>query len=435
MTILLHLAVVAAAIIAGARSGGVGMGMWGGAGLLVLSALGVAPTTPPVDVMLVVLAVITAAAALDAAGGIDVLVRVAERVIRARPRAVTFVAPLVTWTFTFVAGTGHVVYPLLPVIAETALRAGIRPERPMGIAAIASQQAITASPVSAAMAAMIAILAPVDPSWGLGRILLVAVPASLAGVLAGALVSSFVGQELDRDPVYRARLAAGLLVDPAAAPLPAPRPGAGRAVAVFLAAVAAVVAAGALPALRTPPGGSPVPMPVAIEIVMLAAAALILGLSGTPAQRVPGTTTMHCGVVALVAIFGLAWLGDSLVRHHEATLVPALGRQVAAAPWTFAFGLFVGSILLYSQAATTKALVPVGLSLGIPPATLVALFPAVNGYFFIPVYGSLVAAVTFDRSGTTRIGRWIVDHSFMVPGIVSTATAVAVGLLLASRLR
>jgi len=434
MTILLHLAVVAAAILLGARTGGVGMGMWGGAGLLALAATGVVPTAPPVDVMLVVLAVVTAAAALDAAGGIDVLVRVAERVIRARPRAVTFVAPLVTWTFTFVAGTGHVVYPLLPVIAETALRAGIRPERPMGIAAIASQQAITASPVSAAMAAMIAILAGVDGSWGLGRILMVAVPASLAGVLAGAAASSWVGKELGADPVYRARLAAGLVADPAASPLPAPRPGATRAVAVFLGAVVAVVAAGALPILRTPPGGSPVPMPVAIEIVMLAAAAAILAVSGTGADRVPGTTTMHCGIVALVAIFGLAWLGDSLVRHHEAALLPAIGAWTKTAPWTFGFGLFVGSILLYSQAATTKALIPVGLALGIAPATLVALFPAVNGYFFIPVYGSLVAAVTFDRSGTTRIGRWIVDHSFMLPGLVSTATAVAVGLFLAARL-
>ena len=430
MTLLAHLAVVAAAIALGARTGGVGMGLWGAAGLALLAAAGVAPTAPPVDVMLVVLAVVTAASALDAAGGTDLLVRLAERLIRARPRAVTFVAPLVTWSFTFVAGTGHVVYPLLPVIAATALKAGIRPERPMAVAAIASQQAITASPVSAAMAAMVALLADGDAPWGLGRILLVAVPSSLAGVLAAAAVSSRLGRELADDPLYRERVAAGLVEPPESAALPTPAPGAGRAVAIFLASVIAVVASGAFPALRTPPGSTPVPMPVAIEIVMLAAAALLLAATGTPAEAVTRTPTMRAGLVALVAIFGLAWLGDSVVRHHEATLVPGIAAWTEKAPWTFGIGLFLASILLYSQAATTKALVPLGLALGITPATLVALFPAVNGYFFVPVYGSLVAAVSFDRSGTTRIGRFVLDHSFMIPGLVATATAVATGLCL-----
>lgn len=429
MSLAAHLAVVAAAILLGARTGGVGMGLWGAAGLLVLAACGVVPTAPPVDVMLVVLAVVTAASALEAAGGTDLLVRLADRAIRARPRAVTIVAPLVTWLFTFVAGTGHVVYPLYPVIAATALKAGIRPERPMAVAAIASQQAITASPVSAAMAALVALLADGPSPWGLGRILLVAVPASLAGVLAAALVSSRLGRELDDDPVYRERLAAGLVAAPSAE-LPAPPPGAGIAVAVFLAAVGAVVAAGAFPLLRTPPGAAPVPMPVAIEIGMLAAGAIMLLLTGTPADAVTRTATMRSGLVALVAIFGLAWLGDSVVRHHEAAILPAIGAWTSSAPWTFGIGLFLASMLLYSQAATTKALFPLGLALGIAPATLVALFPAVNGYFFIPVYGSLVAAVTFDRSGTTRIGRFVLDHSFMIPGLVATVTAVAVGLAL-----
>lgn len=431
MMLAVHLAIVAVAVLLGARTGGMGMGLWGGAGLAALAATGVAPTAPPVDVMLVVLAVVAAASALDAAGGIALLVRIAGKVILARPRAVTFVAPVVAWCFTFVSGTGHVVYPLLPVIAETALRAGIRPERPLAVAAIASQQAITASPVSAATAALVALLAEAGPEWGLGRILAIAVPSSLAGILAAACVSGFLGRELDDDPVYRDRVAAGLVVPPSADPLPPAAPGAGRAVAIFLAAVTVVVAAGALPALRTPPGAAPVPMPATIEIVMLAAAALVLAATGTPADSVTRTTTLRCGVVALVAIFGLAWLGDSFVHHHEATLLPLVARWTTAAPWTFAIGLFVASILLYSQAATTKALMPVGLALGIPPATLVALYPAVSGYFFLPVAGSLVAAVTFDRSGTTHLGRWILDHSFMIPGLVATATAVACGLLLA----
>ena len=433
--IVLQFLVVAMAIWIGARTGGIGLGLWGAVGLLVLSAcFGVVPTAPPVDVLLIVLAVITAASVLEAAGGTEVLVGIAERVIRAHPRQVTLVAPLTTWCFTFVAGTGHVVYPLLPVIYETAHRSRIRPERPMSVAAIASQQAITASPVSAATAAMIALFSDHGlAGWGLPQILMICVPSSLVGVIAAAAVSMFVGRDLEDDADYQARVAAGLVMPPDEGPERTPATAAGRrAVGIFLAAVGLVVLLGMLPGLRTPPGGAePVPMPMAIEIVMLSAAAVMLAVTGVKPDDVTRMATLRAGLVAVVAIFGLAWLGDSFVAHNKATILPAIARWTEAAPWTFGIGLFLTSVLLYSQAATTRALMPLGLSLGIAPAQLIALFPAVNGYFLIPATGSLIAAISFDRSGTTRIGKYLVNHSFMIPGLVATVTAVATGMLLA----
>jgi anaerobic C4-dicarboxylate transporter DcuA len=433
--ILLQFVVVLGAIWIGARYSGVGLGLWGAVGLLVLMVVfGVEPTSPPIDVMLIILAVIMAASVMDAAGGIDFLVRIAERIIRANPRYVTVVAPLTTWTFTFLAGTGHIVYPLLPVIYEVAHQNGIRPERPMAVATIASQQAITASPVAAATAAMIGLFAEKGFStWGLPQILMICVPSTLIGVLLAALVSMFVGRDLDDDPDYQARLAAGQIPAPKSAEARPALPRHARTSAlVFLAGVALVVVFGFFPALRTLPGAtSAVAMPIAIEVVMLATAAVMLALTGVAVDTVPKTATCRAGIVAVVGIFGLAWLGDSFIAAHKNVIVPAIGDMTKAAPWTFAFGLFFASVLLYSQAATTRALMPLGLALGIAPPFLIGMFPAVNGYFFIPTYGSLIAAINFDLAGTTRIGKYVLNHSFMLPGLVATAGAVVAGLLLA----
>jgi len=434
-TIFLQFAVVLAAIWMGARYSGVGLGLWGAVGLLVLVVgFGVTPTSPPIDVMLIILAVIMAASVMDAAGGIDFLVRVAERIIRANPKYVTIVAPLTTWSFTFVAGTGHIVYPLLPVIHETAHQSGIRPERPMAIATIASQQAITASPVAAATAAMIGLFAEKGlTQWGLPEILMICVPATLIGVVAGAIVSMFLGKDLNDDPEYQARLAAGQKPAPPPAGERAPlKPAARLSAYLFLSGVALVVLFGFFPELRKLPGAtSPLGMPIVIEIVMMAVAAIMLMATKVNVDEVPRTATLRAGVVAVIGIFGLAWLGDSFIAAHKDVIVPAIGHWAEAAPWTFAFGLFFASVLLYSQAATTRALMPLGIALGIPPQFLIAMFPSVNGYFFIPTYGSLIAAINFDLSGTTRIGRYVVNHSFMIPGLVATSVAVTAGLLLA----
>jgi len=435
ISIVLQFVVVLAAIWMGARTSGVGLGLWGAVGLLALvMGFGVVPTSPPIDVILIILAVIMAASVMDAAGGIDCLVRIAERVIRANPKYVTIVAPLTTWSFSFVAGTGHIVYPLLPVIYETAHQNGIRPERPMAVATIASQQAITASPVSAATAAMIGLFFEKGMGqWDLPEILMVCVPATLAGVIVAAIVSMFLGKDLKDDPEYQARLASGEIPPPqAAATRPPLKPGATLSAILFLIAVALVVLFGFFPSLRELPGAkAPLAMPIVIEILMLSVAAVMLVVTKVPVDEVPKTSTLRAGVVAVIGIFGLAWLGDSFIGANEAVIVPAISAMTQAAPWTFALGLFAASILLYSQAATTRALMPLGVALGIPPQFLIAVFPSVNGYFFIPTYGSLIAAINFDRSGTTRIGTYVLNHSFMIPGLVATFVAVLTGLILA----
>lgn len=437
-TLFLEFAIVLFAIFVGARFNGVGLGIWGGVGLFLLTAIfGVTPTSPPVDVLLIILGVVTAAATMDAAGGIDFLVRVAERIIRANPKNITIVAPLVTWLFTFLSGTGHVVYPLQPVIYETAIAAGIRPERPMAIATIASQQSITASPVSAATAALLGLFAANNwTDWGLAEILMICVPSTLCGVIVAGIVSMGIGRNLADDPDYQARLKSGLI--------PMPKPVCQRepllmsaklSALVFLCGVGLAVLSGFVPELRTLPGSDkPLGMATVLEIFMLVVAAAILVVCKPNVASIVSTPTMRAGIVAMVGIFGLAWLGDSFVAANKEVILAMFGELVQAEPWTFAFVLFFVSVLLYSQAATARAVMPLGVAMGLPPYALIGMFPAVNGYFFIPTYGSLVAAISFDLSGTTRIGRYVLNHSFMLPGLVSTSVAVATGLAIGSML-
>ncbi len=438
LKLILEFAVIIGALLIGARFGGVALGLWGAVGLFVLVAVfGIPPGAIPVEVILIVLTVIMAASAMEVAGGVDFLVQVAERIIRKNPKQVTIVAPLVTYGFTFAAGTGHIVYPLLPVIYEVAYESGIRPERPMAIATVASQQAITASPVSAATAAMISLLAP--HNFGLIQILLICVPSTLLAVVIAACVQLRVGKELADDPEYQRRLKAGEVEPPTrkdpTAPQPELKKGAKASAFIFFAGVASIVFAGIFPALRSVPGkpGEPIVlgMPVAIAIVMLAVAAIILAATKAPVAEIPKCKTCQSGVTAIVGILGLAWLGDTFISANQQTIIGGLSNMSKAAPWTFAIGLFVASMLLYSQAATARALMPLGLALGIPPASLIGMFPAVNGYFFIPNYGTLIAAMQFDRSGTTRIGKYLLNHSFMLPGLITTIGAVGIGLLIA----
>jgi len=437
--LVLEFAVLLGALLMGVRAGGVALGLWGAVGMLVLVVgFGVPPGAIPGEVLIIVLTVIMAASAMEVAGGVDFLVRVAERIIRKNPRQVTIVAPLVTYGFTFASGTGHIVYPLLPVIYEVAHESGIRPERPMAIATIASQQAITASPVSAATAAMIGLLAA--HNIGLVQILLICVPSTLLAVLIAAFVQLRIGKELADDPEYQRRLKAGELEPPsrqgtgATAPPPL-KQGAKASAFIFFGGVALVVLAGLFPALRTVPGKAADPivvgMPNAIAIVMLAVAAVIITATRAPVAEVPKCKTCQSGITAIIGILGLAWLGDTFISANQEAIIGGLSSMAKAAPWTFSIGLFVASMLLYSQAATARALMPLGLSLGIPAASLVGMFPAVNGYFFIPNYGTLIAAMQFDRSGTTHIGKYLLNHSFMLPGLITTVGGVGIGLLIA----
>lgn len=429
----LQLLFVLLAIIVGARVGGIGLGVFGGLGLAVLTfVFGLEPTTPPIDVMLMIVAVIAAAGCMQAAGGLDLMVKWAEKILRRHPQRITLLSPLVTYLFTFFAGTGHVAYSVLPVIAEVARETGIRPERPMGIAVIVSQQAITASPISAATVALLSMLAGYDIT--LFDILKISIPCTLVGVLVGALYSMRVGKELKDDPVYQARLKSGELSGANYCTAEVANPGkALTSVLLFLGATVGIVLFGSIDSLRpsfqTSEGVVVMQMAHIIEVLMLSVAALILLLTGTSGMKAAKSSVFNAGMQAVVAIFGIAWMGDTFISGNIAVIKENIFGLVTDMPWLFGIALFVMSILLFSQAATIRALLPLGMALGISPYMLIALFPAVNGYFFIPNYPTVVAAINFDTTGTTRIGKYVLNHSFMMPGLISTIVAVGLGIL------
>jgi anaerobic C4-dicarboxylate transporter DcuA len=485
----LELLVVLAAILLGARLGGAAMGNAAMLGVATLVfVFGLPPSGPPGTVLAIVLSVVTAAATLQAAGGMELLVGLAEKALRARPRWITFLGPAVAYLFTFCSGTGHVAYAILPVIAEVARKAGIRPERPMAISVIASQQAITASPLSAATAGLLAILASSSLTVGgsaieLWHILAIAIPSTFLGCMLGAFAMCFVGRELADDPEYQRRLAAGLAASATPVPelAPAQRRGAARAVLLFVAASLAIVAFGMVESLRPrtneilrPPASvsadeleraveellveerrqehvtrealaeslrelaarpgevreTSVPMATLIQVVMYCAAALIVIVCRVDPAKIVATPVATAGLVAVISILGLGWLGNCFFDGNREAIVGALSDTIRAQPWVFALGLFGLSVLLFSQASTVAALMPLGIALGLPATTLIAFFPAVNGYFLLPTYGTIVAAVAFDGTGTTRIGRYVLNHSFLLPGLVSTVAAIGIGSLL-----
>ena len=419
---ILQLAFVLTAIIIGARLGGIGLGVMGGVGLAILTfVFGLQPTAPPIDVMLMIAAVISAASCMQAAGGLDYMVKLAEHLLRKNPSHVTLLSPLVTYLFTFVAGTGHVAYSVLPVIAEVATETKIRPERPLGIAVIASQQAITASPISAATVALLDILK-------------ITIPATIIGVLVGALFSMRIGKELVEDPEYQKRLKEGLFNNKKVEIKSVKnKRSAMISVIIFILATAFIVLFGSFEGMRPSflIDGEIVTLGMSsiIEIVMLSAAAIILLVTKTDGIKATQGSVFPAGMQAVIAIFGIAWMGDTFLQGNMGQLTLSIQGIVQQMPWLFGVALFVMSILLYSQAATVRALVPLGIALGISPYMLIALFPAVNGYFFIPNYPTVVAAINFDRTGTTKIGKYVLNHSFMMPGLVSTVVAIALGLL------
>jgi anaerobic C4-dicarboxylate transporter DcuA len=438
--IWVELLVVLTCIFIGARLGGIGLGTVGGIGLMILVfVFGLPPGMPPRTVLGMILAVITAAATMQAAGGLDYLVMIADRALRIWPSGITLVAPIVAYIFTFAAGTGHIVYALLPVIAEVSRNAGVRPERPLSIATIASQQAITASPISAATVALLGLLSPAGVT--LQQILLICVPATLLGSVLGALSMMWKGLELADDPIYRDRLAQGLVE--ASAPVVKLEAGnlrrARGSVAVFLLTALLVVVLGLFPSLRPTylvtnggqEGLEQLDMAPAIMILMLAAAGINMLVFRAGALASVKGSIMQAGTVALISIAGLGWLGSSFFEGNRHLIIGSISAMVQQHPWIFALGLFALSILLTSQAATVVTLMPVGIALGLGTPVLIAIFPAVNGYFFLPTYATMLAAISFDQTGTTRIGKYILNHSFMLPGMVATLSSVGLGLLFA----
>jgi anaerobic C4-dicarboxylate transporter DcuA len=437
--IWLELLVVLGCIFVGARLGGIALGTVAGIGLVVLVFIfGLPPGMPPRTVLGMILAVITAAATMQAAGGLDYLIVIADRALRIWPSGITLVAPIIAYVFTLAAGTGHIIYALLPVIAEVSRKAGVRPERPLSIATIASQQAITASPISAATVALLGLVTPLGIS--LQKILIVCIPSTLLGSLLGAIAVMWKGPELKDDPIYKERLAKGLIEPPASSTM-LEKTELNRArgsIVVFLLAALLVVALGLFPSMRPSYSLSTgeqesieqVEMAPAIMIIMLATAGInMLLFRASPVKTIKGSI-MTAGIVALISIAGLGWLGSSFFEGNRQIIIHSISGVVQQHPWVFAVGLFALSVLLASQAATVVTLMPVGIALGLGAPVLIAVFPAVNGYFFLPTYATLLAAISFDQTGTTRIGKYVLNHSFMVPGMVATVSSVVMAYLI-----
>lgn len=432
---IIEFLIVLGCILIGARIGGIGLGVMGGIGLAILSfVFGLRPTSPPIDVMLMIMAVVAAAASMQAAGGLDYLIKIASNILRKNPRQITFIAPLVTYFFTMMAGTGHVAYSVLPVIAEVSRRSGIRPERPLGMAVIASQFAIVASPIAAAVVALVAFLEPQGIT--LGDVLMVTIPSTFLGLACACIFVNKIGKELKDDPEYQHRLQdpefrAEMEQEVKVEDIEI-TPQAKKSVSLFLFGAIIVVFMGAIPSLRPHFDGSPMGMAHTIEIVMLSIAALIILTCKPDGNAISQGSVFHAGMRAIVAIFGIAWLGDTFIAGHSDMVKEAVSGLVEVAPWTFAFALFALSVMVNSQGATTAVLVPVAITLGLPPAIIIAVFVAVNGYFFIPNYGPIIASIDFDRTGTTRIGKYIFNHSFMMPGLLSMVFSIGFGLLLSN---
>ena len=432
---LVQFAIVMLCILVGARVGGIGLGVFGGLGLAILSfGFGLKPAGLPIDVMFMIMAVVSAAAAMQAAGGLDYMIKIATNILRRNPKHITFIAPLVTWTFTVLAGTGHVAYSVLPVIAEVSRHSGIRPERPLSMAVIASQFAIVASPIAAAVVAVVAFLEP--QGIHLGDVLMVTIPSTLAGILLACVFVNRMGKELKDDPEYQRRLKDPKYADTFNSTASSTEIEVSKtakvSVSLFLFGALLVVLMGAVPSLRPVFDGKPMGMAHTIEIIMLSIGALIIFTCKPDSTEITKGSVFHAGMRAVIAIFGIAWLGDTLMQAHIDEVKDLVKGLVETAPWAFAFALFVLSVLVNSQGATVATLFPLGIALGIPAPVLIGVFVAVNGYFFVPNYGPIIASIDFDTTGTTKIGKYIFNHSFMLPGLLSMAFCLVFGLALSN---
>ncbi|MDE3930783.1 anaerobic C4-dicarboxylate transporter [Glaesserella parasuis] len=427
----------------GSRFGGIGLGVVSGIGLAVeVFILRMPPGKAPVDVMLIILAVVTCASILEAAGGLKYMLQIAERILRKNPKRVTLLGPIVTYIMTFMLGTGHSVYSVMPIIADIALKDKIRPERPMAAASVASQLAITSSPLSAAVVFYLARITelPGLENVTLLNIISVTVPATFAGTIALSLYSLRRGKELEDDPEYQRRLQDPIwrerILSTTSTTLNDVLPaGAKTAVLLFLLSLITIVVIAMFPEIRTVATGEkvkPISMSLIIQMMMLCFGGIILLATRTNPQTVPNGVVFKSGMVAAIAIFGIAWMSGTYFQYAMPQFKAGITEMVETYPWTFALALFAVSVVINSQAPTAVMMLPVGIDLGLPAPLLVGLMPATYAYFFIPNYPSDIATVNFDVTGTTKIGKFYFNHSFMVPGLIGVLVACCVGVAIAN---
>ncbi len=425
----------------GIKFGGVALGLLGGLGVTLLVFLyGMEPGKPPIEVMLIILAVVTTSSTLEATGALSLIVKFAEKLLRKNPQFIVYLAPLSTFFLTMLVGTGHAVYPLLPVIYDVAIKKGIRPERPMAIASVASQLGITASPISAAAAAVVGLFAAANMDVSLIDILKITIPACLAGLLVAATWSLKRGKDLANDPEFQAKIADEKQREYIFGHMESQDGNIGKgsktALTLFLLGILAIVIIALFPDVILPldDEGKHLKMSIVLQFVMLAVGAIIIFATRIASKKVSDTNVFNAGMVAAIMIFGIAWMSDTVIEGNKPYILSMISDVVKAHPWTFALAMFCASAFLKSQAATLLVIMPLGISLGIPVPTLLACIPASYAYFFFCFYPSDLATINFDRSGTTKAGSWILNHSFMIPGLIAVWTAVAVAFALSKLL-
>lgn len=435
----LQLAVLLICLFYGARKGGMALGLISGIGLIVLIfGFHLKPGKPPVDVILTILAVVCASATLQAAGGLDCLLQIAEKMLRKHPRFVCYLAPYICWFLTVLCGTGHVVYTMLPIIYDVAIKNGVRPERPMAASTIASQMGVICSPAAVAAVSMIALLDGYQvggQTFGFTQLFAIVIPAGIIGVFVEATYSVFRGKDLDKDEEFQK-----LISDPEQKKYVYGetttligvkfRPEQWASLWIFLATVAVVAILGMFPELRPMVGKKHLSMTLVIQMMMLCAGALMVIFCKTRAASVAKTNVFNAGMVAIVAVYGVAWMSSTMFTAHLGDLKTMLADLVREMPWTYAMVLLLVSKLVNSQAAAVATIVPVALAIGTPPGLVVAFSSACYGYYILPTYPSDLAAIQFDRSGTTHIGRFVINHSFIIPGLIGVITASVVGYFL-----
>ena len=438
LLMILQLLVVLGALWVGSRYGSLALGAISGIGLAILVfGFNLKPGTPPTDVIYIIIAAVTCAGVMQASGGMDWLIQMAERLLRKHPDRITFLAPLSTFFLTVLVGTGHVVYTLMPIICDIALKKGIRPERPCGVASVASQVGITCSPIAAAVVAFVTISNANGFDITIPQVLMVSIPACLCGLMAAAAASYHRGLDLDKDPQFQARLKDPLqyeyIYGDSATTLDKEIPQSARnAVFIFLGALAVIVLFAAVPSLLPSWDGQTLKMNIVIQIVMIMAAALMIIFCKAEPKKAVAGPVWQSGMVAVVAIYGIAWLADTYFENYMPEMKAMMADIVARYPWSIAIVFFMVSVLINSQGAVVVSMLPLAYSLGIPGDVLLGVFPSVYGYFFIPNYPSDSATVNFDRSGTTVIGKYLLNHSFMMPGLISVITATIVAYVLST---
>lgn len=437
---ILQLLIVLAALYVGSRYGSLALGAISGIGLAILVlGFGMKPGNPPTDVIYIIIAAVTCAGIMQAAGGMDWLIQLAEKLLRKHPEHITFLAPLCTFFLTVLVGTGHVVYTLMPIICDISLKKGIRPERPCGVASVASQVGITCSPIAAAVASFVIISNSNGFDINNLQVIAVTIPACLCGLMAAALCSYKRGKDLDKDPVFQERKANPKMYkymygETASVLDKEITKSAKMSVYIFLGALLVITLYSFFQIIghdiRPKVGEKYIGMNIIIQIVMITAAALmIIFAKANPRQAIIGNV-WQSGMVAVIAIYGIAWLADTYFGNYLPMMQDALQGMVSKYPWAIALVFFAVSVLVNSQGAVVVAMLPLAYSLGIPGPVLLGVLPSVYGYFFIPNYPSDIATVTFDRSGTTRIGKYLLNHSFMMPGLVSVITSTIVATLI-----